>query len=256
MHTDASLPRHLPCDACYNIRDVGGYATTDGGQIRWRALVRADNLCRLTPAGRAALVDHGVRTIIDLRSASELVRAPHPFAPPHGEPGAPLYRHLSLLDDNDQAGIARIDNAGSVQKMYTLMLDQYPARIATIIRAVARARAGGVLVHCFAGKDRTGVIVALLLAVAGAEPATIIADYAESDNYLQPLYTELLDSYAHDPPRQSQLASLLASPAEAMRATLAYLDTAHGGPEAYLQAAGVSQPDLQRLRRRLREAQL
>src|SRR5262245_14472863 len=63
MSTDVTLSRHLPWDACYNIRDVGGYTTADGGQIRWRALVRADNLCRLTPAGRAALVDYGVRTI-------------------------------------------------------------------------------------------------------------------------------------------------------------------------------------------------
>jgi protein-tyrosine phosphatase len=256
MHTDAPLPRHLPWDACYNVRDVGGYITTDGGEIRWRALVRADNLCRLGPAGRAALIEYGVRTIIDLRSPSELTRAPHPFAPPHQEPGAPTYLPLSLLDEADQAGIARIDAAASVQEMYILMLEQFPSQIAAIIRAVAQAEDGGVLVHCFAGKDRTGVIVALLLAVAGAEPAVIVTDYAISDNYLQPLYDELLESLAHDPPRQSQLASLLSSPAEAMQATLAHLDATYGGPAAYLQAIGISQPDLHQVRRRLREAQV
>jgi protein-tyrosine phosphatase len=197
-----------------------------------------------------------VRTIIDLRSPSELARAPHPFAPPHGEPAALIYQHLSLLDEADLAGLARIDAAGSVQEMYILMIEQYPSRIAAIVRAIAQAEDGGVVVHCFAGKDRTGVIVALLLAVAGAEPATIVTDYAASDNYLAPLYDEILESLAHDPPQQRHLASMLVSPAEAMRATLTHLDTTYGGAEAYLQAAEVNQQDLQRLRLRLRQARL
>jgi protein-tyrosine phosphatase len=254
MDTDRVLSRHLPWDACYNIRDVGGYVTADGGQIRWGALVRADNLCRLSPAGCAALIDHGVRTIIDLRSPSELERAPHPFALVRSEPNTPAYLHLALFDEDDQDGIARINAVGSTKEMYTLMIEQYPARIATIIQAVARASEGGVLVHCFAGKDRTGIIVALLLAIAGADKETIAADYAESDNYLQPLYTEILDSLAHDPPRQRQLAVQLASPPEAMQATLAYLDATYGGPEGYLQAIGVDQQDLQLLRQRLRQS--
>lgn len=254
MYTDRVLSRHLPWDACYNIRDVGGYATADGGRIRWGALVRADNLCRLSPVGQAALIDHGVRTIIDLRSPSELARAPHPFASPQDEHGALVYQHLALLDEADQAGVDRIDAASSVGEMYTLMIEQYPARIATIIQAVARASEGGVLVHCFAGKDRTGIVIALLLAVAGAEPATIVADYAESDNYLQPLYAEVLDSLAHDPPRHRQLASLLASPPAAMQMALAHLDTNYGSPEGYLQAIGVDQQDLELLRQRLRQA--
>jgi protein-tyrosine phosphatase len=256
MHTDASPSRHLPWDGCYNIRDVGGYATTDGGQIRWGALVRADNLCRLSPAGSAALIDHGIRTIIDLRSASELAYAPHPFASAQGEPDTLVYQHLSLLDEADLDGVARIDNASSVGEMYTLMLDQYPAQIATIIRAVAYAREGGVLVHCFIGKDRTGVIVALLLAVAGAEPTMIVADYAESDNYLQPLYVEVLESLAHDLPRQRQLASLLASPPAAMQMALAHLDANYGGPLGYLQAIGVDQQEILLLRQRLRQTQV
>jgi protein-tyrosine phosphatase len=254
MHTDAALSRHLAWDACYNIRDVGGYTTADGGHIRWRALVRADNLCRLSAAGRAALIEYGVRTIIDLRASSELARAPHPFAPPQSEPGAPTYRHISLLDEADQAGLARLEVAGSVQETYILMLEHYRSRVAAIIRAVARAEDGGVLVHCYAGKDRTGVIISLLLAVAGADPATIAADYAASDGYLQPLYAELLESLAHDPPRQRRQATLLVSPAEGMRATLAHLDAAYGSVEAYLQAAGLGHEDIERLRWRLRQA--
>jgi len=255
MQTDRILSRHLPWDDCYNIRDVGGYSTADGGQIRWGALVRADNLCRLGPDGCAALIDHGVRTIIDLRSPSELERAPHPFALTRSEANAPLYLHLALFDESDLDGIARIDAAGSTKDMYILMLDQYPARNAAIMQAIARADEGGVLVHCFAGKDRTGIVVALLLAIAGADAETIAADYAESDNHLQPLYTEILDSLAHDPVRRQQLSVQLASPPEAMHGALVHLESVYGGPEAYLLAAGVDQQDLELLRQRLRHTQ-
>src|SRR5207248_11734510 len=72
--------RHLPWDACFNIRDLGGYAAAAGRRTRWRALLRGDNLGWLKPSGRAALIDYGVRTIIDLRHPSEVARAPHPFA--------------------------------------------------------------------------------------------------------------------------------------------------------------------------------
>jgi protein-tyrosine phosphatase len=255
MHTDMSPSRHLPWDACYNIRDVGGYPTADGGEIRWRALVRADSLCRLSPAGCAALVDYGVRTIIDLRSPSELLRLPHPFAPPHNMPDAPAYLTLPLLDEADHAGIAQLDASLSVQEMYIKTLERYPAQIAAIIRAAAQAEDGGILVHCYAGKDRTGIIIALLLAVAGTEREIIAMDYAVSDSYLQPLYVDLLESLAHDPPRQRQQATLLVSPAEGMHATLTHLDSAYGSPEAYLQAIGISQQELQQLRQRLRSAQ-
>jgi protein-tyrosine phosphatase len=72
--------RRLSWDACFNVRDLGGHPIVDGGQTRWRAVVRADTLCRLSETGRAALVDYGVRTVIDLRSARELEAVPHPFA--------------------------------------------------------------------------------------------------------------------------------------------------------------------------------
>jgi len=83
--TASHVARHCAWEACYNIRDLGGYPTRDGSQTRWRALVRADDLSRLTPIGRRALLAYRIRTIVDLRSPAEVAHAPHPFA--HNEPG-------------------------------------------------------------------------------------------------------------------------------------------------------------------------
>ncbi len=95
------VSRRLLWDACYNAREIGGYPTADGGEIAWRRLVRTDNLSRLTAIGQAALVDYGVRTIIDLRDPSELAMEPHAFLTPSDQAGAPAYYNLPLIRFDD-----------------------------------------------------------------------------------------------------------------------------------------------------------
>jgi protein tyrosine/serine phosphatase len=256
MSAHAPTSRHLPWERCYNARDVGGYETDDGARTRWRALVRADDLSRLTPAGCAALLNYGVRTILDLRLPSECARAVHPFASrPDDSPG-PIYHHLSMMDETDRKGTARFNTADTPQEVYALILDQYPSRVAASVRAFAQAGPGGVLVHCHGGKDRTGILVALLLTLAGVPQATIALDYAESEVYMQPAYQESLAQVAHDPVLRQQLARQIRKMAptpEAMRATLAHLDARHGGVRAYLNAAGVPSEEFEKIRTRLRE---
>src|SRR5687767_10529285 len=94
--SDEQQGRQLSWDGCYNVRDLGGYATIDGGVTRWRAFVRADSLYQLTPAGQAALLDYGVRTIVDLRRARELEHYPNPFAQPSEAANPPKYLHIPL----------------------------------------------------------------------------------------------------------------------------------------------------------------
>ncbi len=238
MLADTHSRRVLHWDACYNVRDVGGYDTVDGRRTRWGALLRADNLCRLTRDGQAALIAHGVRTIIDLRSPSEQI-ARHPFADPSRHDGLLIYLALPLQDDEDKAANAELYAEASVQKAYAVYLDRFAPRVGVVVQAVADAPDGGVLVHCHAGKDRTGVVVALLLALAGVPHDTIAADYALSDALLRPLY-------AQDAPRQR-----LASRPGVMLATLAHLDTTYGGVRPYLEKQGVSARDMERIRERL-----
>jgi protein-tyrosine phosphatase len=238
MLADTHSRRVLHWDACYNVRDVGGYDTVDGRQTRWGALLRSDNLCRLTPEGQAALVAHGVRTIIDLRSPSEQI-APHPFADPIRYGSLLAYLALPLQDDEDKTASAELHVEASVRKAYAVYLDRFAPRVAIVVRAVADAPEGGVLVHCHAGKDRTGVVVALLLALAGVPHDTIAADYALSDALLRPLY-------AQDTPGQR-----LASRPDVMLATLVHLNATYGSVRSYLKAQGVSARDMERIKERL-----
>jgi protein-tyrosine phosphatase len=251
MEGAEQLSRRLAWDACYNIRDLGGYPTEDGGQTRWRAIVRADNLCRLTPAGCAALTAYGVRTIIDLRNYFELPRAPHPFAHLTAPDATPIYLHLPLEDETNAEGVAAMRAAQSMAEVYAIIVDYYQTRLTTIVRAVAHAPEGGILLHCHAGKDRTGIVVAVLLSLAGLPAASIAEDYALSDTYLQPLYAELLSQTQDEEERARLLAPWRAQP-EWMHATLTRFDQRYGGVRAYLLAASVSEEEIERVRTRLR----
>lgn len=244
--------RRLRWGSCLNIRDLGGYATIDGGRTRRRALVRADDLCRLTPEGRAALIEYGVRTIIDLRSPSELGTEPHPFARLAGRDDAPTYLNLPIDDPADAAGRAAMDAAGSTEEVYRVGLERSRAPVAAVVTAVARAPEGGVLVHCREGKDRTGVVVTLLLALAGVADDGIAEDYALSEAYLQPLYEEPAGD-AGDPIWSALLRQRLASSRRTMLGVLANLRARYGSVREYLVGAGVSERDIERIRAHLRE---
>ena len=104
--------RHLHWDACYNARDLGGYATADGGYTRWGAFVRADNLSRLTPAGQSALIAYGVRTVIDLRRAGELTIDLNPFASRSQICAVQHIFNLPLGLRADREGILAVQAAG------------------------------------------------------------------------------------------------------------------------------------------------
>src|SRR6185503_532385 len=140
--------RYLNWTACFNARDVGGYPVDGPGHTRWGALVRADNLVRLTPAGCQSLVAYGVKTIIDLRSTWEIGVDPNPFSDGAGSAFDVRYHSLPLISAADADGRAALAAAPSQSEYYCVLIDRYSANIAGIVRAVASARPGGVLVHC------------------------------------------------------------------------------------------------------------
>ena len=248
--------RRLHWDACYNVRDLGGYATADGGRTRWGAFVRADNLSRLTPVGQSALLDYGVRTIIDLRRAFELTIDLNPFAMPSDQTRELTYLNLPLGLGADCDGILAVQAAeegddATLLELYRRVLDHYGRGIAHVMTAIAAAPAGAVLFHCHAGKDRTGMVAALLLALSGVPNATIAEDYALSQGYLQPLFEQWL-SQEPDPAKRERLAAMLGAAPATMLGVLAHLDQRHGGAARYLRAAGVAEADLARLQQRIR----
>ncbi|MDQ3248326.1 MAG: tyrosine-protein phosphatase [Chloroflexota bacterium] len=247
----ASQGRRLAWDACYNAREVGGYPTSNGGTVAWGRLVRTDNLSRLTPAGQAALIEYGVSTIIDLRDPSELAMEPHAFMQAAREAGAVSYHNLPLMIFDDTIWLKTIKEIDTTPGYYCATLDYFKPQVAAILQTVADAGVGGVLVHCHAGKDRTGLVVALLLGVAGVAPALIAEDYAVSNQYLQPWYARMLAKHADNPARQQRMAADFKSSPEFIMQVFAHLDQAYGGVNAYLLATGLTQAEIDQIHNRL-----
>jgi protein-tyrosine phosphatase len=238
--------RLLEWEGCLNARDLGGYATQDGRQTRWGTVVRSDSPAALTEAGRAVLASYGVRAIVDLRLPAELADDPNPFAEP-GDHGI-AYTNVSIIDP----GAGFPPNTITLAENYLWSLERFRDLVAKAVEAVAQAPEGAVLIHCAAGKDRTGLISALLLGLVDVPTETIAADYAMTAELLASREREWLES---GPPEEREareaMSARYAPTAEVMLEVLERLTERFGGVEPYLLEAGVRREDLERLRERL-----
>jgi len=245
MATEGPGIRQLEWEGCLNVRDLGGYPAANGRETRWGAVVRSDNLSPLTEAGRDALRDYGIRSIIDLRMPEEAEQLPNPFA----ELGDHSITYTNVSFINPEAPPP--EEFTTLANSYAGMLDRFQPEVSEIMGTIAKATEGGVLVHCHAGKDRTGLVSALLLELVGVDRETTSADYALSEECLRPLREESLpDRPAERAEREKELSKY--SPrAEVMMEVLERLDQRYGEAEPYLLHAGVAPQDISRLRERL-----
>ncbi len=240
-------PRLIPLEGCLNFRDLGGYPTVDGRLVRWRQVFRSDALHLLTPGDVTRVRDElRVRDVIDLRSTAEV----------RSEGQGPLaehelrFHHVPLFDgevrSEDRERAAQI----SLADRYVFLAEVAGERIARVITTIAGADAGTVF-HCAAGKDRTGVISAILLGLLEVPDDVIIADYVATRENLDAIVDRLnaLEGYR---------AMLAALPPDTMHANpetmVEFLDrlrAAHGSVDGYAAHAGVSAAVVTRLRDRL-----
>lgn len=244
--------RDLVWDGCLNVRDLGGHTTEDGGETRYGAIVRADSLHQLTQDGWQAVVDYGIRTVVDLRMDEEREGDPPATAPVD-------LLHVSLFDDDkavfeevEAAAEAAPDAAAATREVYLLFLEHFKANVATAIRTVVNAPKGGVVVHCMGGKDRTGLVTALLLELAGVDDEQIAADYALSEERLRPRH-ELWFAEAETEAERERLRRVAQTPASSIAEVLAELKRRYGGVDGYLRSAGLSDEELSLARARLRD---
>ena len=243
--------RQLDWDGCLNVRDLGGHETEDGRVTRFGRIVRADSVRRLSDSGWRAAVGYGVRTIVDLRFHEELE------ADPPGEipvevvhvPALPVLPQ-EVWSEIGAIGDAAPDPAAGTQAVYLELLERYPSGFAKAVAAVAAAPEGAVLVHCTAGKDRTGIATALLLRLARVPVAAVAADYALSERNLASLADPWI-AEAPDDRERTRRRRISKTPARAMVGVLHELERRHGDAAGYLHAAGLSAWELERVHERL-----
>jgi protein-tyrosine phosphatase len=200
----------LDWEGCLNGRDVGGLPSSAGSRIRFGALLRSDSHSRLTAVGVAAVRAMGISRILDLRWAQETVQEPSPFV------DDPVYRNAPLIAELAEQGTTMPD-------AYRTMLDTNQRQVADVFVQIGEAPPGPLAVHCSAGRDRTGALVALALSVACVPPTSIAADYALTDG----------------------------CSGDTILRTLTHLDNHHGGVHAYLLKGGASHTQLEQVRNRL-----
>ena len=225
--------RRIALDGAANFRDIGGYRTVDGRSVRWRSLFRADNLSHLSERDLAVVRTLDLATVIDLRTRGEveLERFPVDEIPVD-------FHHLPLMADLPSFTEFR----GGPEVFAGHYLDiarQSGDQIARALRIVAHPRSRPAVVHCAAGKDRTGVLVAVLLALLGVPDETIAEDYALSAEATEALLNRLLDRLPELEEEIRSVATTMSSATPAnIQALLEGLREEHGSVEAFVAAHG------------------
>ena len=238
MPTDGCR-RHLKFAGTHNFRDAGGYSVRSGGVTRWRTLFRSDSPHRLSEADRGSLIERGLRTAVDLRQASELAEAPNVFA----AAAQITFRHLPLLTD----ATSMPEELPALVDIYRTILDERGDQVRVVLSVLADPKALPAVVNCTAGKDRTGLIVALVLGLVGVPEETIVADYALSGACLAGAFS---DEARRQAGKQGYSYDLLTQcHPDFMRLTLEHLKRRYGGIGSYVRGTGLGDQEIDRLRR-------
>ena len=220
--------RHIALTGCLNLRELGGYTTTEGKQTRWRIVLRSDSLHRLPESSQQQLVNYGIKTIIDLRSPFEIATETYPLSkrPPI------KYVNLPLIEENHKNIIELIKHQ-TLLELNRFFLEERSLALKTTLETISTQQTP-IIIHCAVGKDRTGIIAALLLAIVGVCRETIAEDYHLSDRYLEPFYANIRSQAAKE-----GFSHLLDSAPQTIIDTFANLDRCYGGINNYLTNIGL-----------------
>ena len=245
--------RRLPVDGMFNVRELGGYPTADGRVTRCGAFIRSEIPRKITAEGLAFLRNYGVVLSVDLRGLRETERMPSVLA------SQPWLRYRSIPAANSQLAGGRAaktpDRFVKWPEMYISMIDGHQDWIRRVLSAMAEVETGAVIFNCTTGKDRTGMISAMLLGLAGVPDNDIIADYCVSQVYMRPTYMELF----RDMPGQNDAlpadfgvdAPFFKTAPENMALLLEHINIEYGGIDRYLTLCGVTEEEKKALRKRL-----
>ena len=220
-----------------NIRDLGGYPTDRGQTTRHGRFLRSGDLDRVSTADQRALIEYGVTTVIDLRMRRELVSLPNQLR---------LIEEVHYVNHDfwgDRFSSYRSWRRGAppetkLADLYCDGLRENGFVIADVMRTIGETKEDCVLFHCRSGKDRTGLVAALLLSIAGVDKETVCEDYA--------LTSKAFGTRGYSTVRPGEPGYYLTgcSPIT-MKQTLEHLDNVYGGCEGYLESVGVSRSEIE-----------
>jgi protein tyrosine/serine phosphatase len=234
-------PARVELDGPVNFRDLGGYENRAGRTVRAGRVYRSDSLSYMSDRDVAHCVDElGLRTVIDLRAGAEVDRFSHgPL-----EAAGVQFLHRPVVDETRRGSLGADPvpppEPVSPAEVYLLMLERFAHPLADVVRLVADPRTHPVVFHCAAGKDRTGLVAALVLGLLDVDRETIVADYVFTADVM-PLLLERHLAAAQALGRAPEVARQhFTADAAAMRGALAGLDRRHGGIEPYLREHGLA----------------
>jgi protein-tyrosine phosphatase len=228
----------LAIDGLINLRDLGGLPTASGVPTLTGRLLRSESPHTLSESGLQKLLELGIGTVVDLRTASEREQRPSPLI----EAGVQHSHAPIFTDDEDYP-----DHLATAAEVYCWWLRERRTGVAAAMRAVADAPSAPILVHCHAGKDRTGVVVGLVLRLAGVEIDDIADDYAISGVQLAEMLARdrvTAVERGMDPVRVERLFTVRR---EAMVQTMQCVDSEHGGAAALMRSIGLDTARIDRL---------
>ncbi len=236
------MERHIPLDGCLNFRDLGGYPTRDGRQVRWRRLFRSDALHRLSAADvRVLRGELELGTVVDLRSSGERrAETPGPLAAEDVR-----FHHVPLFD-GDTVGSARLSEPMTLSDRYFALAEAAKEAVARVVEVLARSDRPA-LYHCAAGKDRTGLISAVLLGALGVRDEIIVADYALTRQNLDAIIERLDETEGYREMLSALPPDTLHAEPETMITLLDRMRERYGSMRGYLQSAGTRDATLQQL---------
>ena len=241
-----NLQRWLPMEGCVNFRDLGGYRNHEGQTVRWRRLFRSDALQDMTSNDAAyAIEELNIGLVVDLRNPDEAERDGKGPLPNLGAG----YTHHPLLLERGFPPFTGGDVVERLSSTYQWLIHNSGPRVADAVNAIADADGKAAVFHCSAGKDRTGLLAALILEILGVDAETIKADYLLTNEAVEGILRRIK---AMQPDASPTTQSLAAQPV----AFQGFQDTLHreyGGAESYLLRHGVASPTLERLRKNFLE---
>ncbi len=230
------LARRIPLQGTYNVRDIGGYVTTDGRLVARHLVLRGDALHQVDDEGRELLAAMTLRTTIDLREKDESDVAPDRVNARAELVSIPLftYREAADSDVTDRGQFASLD------EVYRFIVSKRGTAVAAVLRELAQPDSLPAIVHCTAGKDRTGIVIALLLSLLGVPDETIARDYHATDHFLAGEFYQVIlrraEENGHDPVAYT---AMLGCEPHLILEVLAQVRTSHGDVATYLMENGL-----------------